>query len=77
MKMKGSRQEAGTGRGTKDVIRIEIGVETRKGIVIAKKIVIVATENEVRGVGLEIEMMMLPFLMKVLRAGNTGNHCSF
>lgn len=75
MKMKGSRQEAGTGRGTKDMIRIEIGAETRKGI--AKKIVIVATEIEVRGVGLEIEMMMLPFLMKVLRAGNTGNHCSF
>lgn len=56
------------------MIRIEIGAETRKGI--AKKIVIVATEIEVRGVGLEIEMMMLPFLM-VLRARNTGNHCSF
>lgn len=67
-------QEAGTERGKKDVIRTEVGAETRKGI--RRKIVIVATAIEARGVGLEVEMMTLPFLMMVLRAGNTGNHYS-
>lgn len=68
MRAKENLQEVGTERGKKDVIRIEVGAETRKGT--EKKIVIAATAIEARGVGLEVEMMIL--LMMVPRAGNTG-----
>jgi len=74
MRVKENLQEAETERGKKDVIRTEVGAETK--IEIGKKIAIVATAIEARGVGLKVEMMMLTFLMVVLRAGNTGNHYS-
>lgn len=74
MRAKENLQEAETERGIKDVIRIEVGAETE--IEIRKKIVIVATVIVARGIRLEVEMMMLTFLMVVLRAGSTGNHYS-